>query len=241
MIIREVNNNDNIEKILISPQCAESLMQHKWRKIDQYIRSHINGDEVLLHRFVMNAGKDDVVDHINNNTMDNRLDNLRLSTPSGNSHNKVKKEGAASQYNGVFYNKTSKMWFSYIRKDGVVHRLSSYKEEIKAAIAYNLKAKELYGEFANLNSIPDDVFEKYQDEVKAKIEACKKESSSGYKGINWNKEKGKWHASFIKDKKHYFVGYFDDMKEAILAFNAKTVEVLGENNRLLHVISQDEI
>jgi len=32
-------------------------------------------------------------------------------------------------------------------------------------IAYNVKASELYGNFANLNSIPEDEYEKYFDEV----------------------------------------------------------------------------
>ena len=37
--------------------------------------------------------------------------------------------------------------------------LGTYKEEVQAAIAYNNKAKEVFGEFARLNQIPVDMQE----------------------------------------------------------------------------------
>jgi hypothetical protein len=235
LIIRE-QDGDIIDEILISPESVENIRKYKWRKMDDYYKSTIDGKEKMLHRFLLNAKDEDIVDHINNNTKDNRFENLRISNSSNNAHNRTKKEGAASKYHGVFYNKQSNMWFSYIRKDGKVYRLSSYKEEIKAAIAYNIKAKELYGDFAKLNDIHVDIFNKYEAEVREKIQNCKKTSTSGYKGIIWNKEKDKWHVSITKDKKYNFIGYFADLRQAIIAYNTTVIELYGENNKFIHEV-----
>ena len=40
---------------------------------------------------------------------------------------------------------------SEIKKEGTTYFLGNFKDEKDAAIAYNKKALELYGDFANLN------------------------------------------------------------------------------------------
>jgi hypothetical protein len=235
LIIRE-QDGDIIDEILISPESVEKIKKYKWRKMDDYYKSCIDGKEIMLHRFLLNAKPGEIVDHINNTTKDNRLENLRICNSAGNAHNRSKREDASSKYHGVSYHKIAKKWNSIFRKDGEVYRLSSYNDEIQAAIAYNIKAKELYGEFAKLNDIPDDIFKKYEAEIREKINNCKKTSTSGYKGICWNNEKDKWQVAHIKEKKKYHIGYFADLREAIIAYNAKIIELYGENNNLLHEV-----
>jgi hypothetical protein len=43
--------------------------------------------------------------------------------------------------------------------------LGSYDNEVKAAIAYNIKAEELYRECANLNNISQEDYGKYYNSV----------------------------------------------------------------------------
>lgn len=43
-----------------------------------YARANIKGQKVYLHRFVMNPDEDMHVDHKNNQTLDNRRDNLEV-------------------------------------------------------------------------------------------------------------------------------------------------------------------
>lgn len=54
----------------------------------KYVYAARSIDKMSLHRFITNAGKGTVVDHINGNTLDNRIKNLRVGTYSQNALNK---------------------------------------------------------------------------------------------------------------------------------------------------------
>ena len=108
----------------------------------------------MMHRLVMNAPVGSIVDHINQNKFDNRLDNLRIATYSQNGQNKRKRKApSSSRFVGVTLQE--KRWRAYIIKDGVQHDLGSFVFEEDAARAYNVKAKELYGAFAHLNDVDE--------------------------------------------------------------------------------------
>jgi hypothetical protein len=53
----------------------------------------------------------------------------------------------------VYYVKKYNKWRSSINKNYIAYNLGKFDTEIEAAIAYNVKAIELYGEQANLNII----------------------------------------------------------------------------------------
>ena len=91
----------------------------------------------------------DVVDHINNNCLDNRMENLRSANSSVNSHNRKKKEGCSSQYIGV--SKKGKRWQVSISYGNNQIYVGKFDNELEAATEYNKKAKEIYGDNANLN------------------------------------------------------------------------------------------
>lgn len=56
----------------------------------------------------------------------------------------------------------------------------------------------------------------------------RKTNVSGYKGVSWNKRYSKWEAYITKDYKHIFLGYFDDRKEAALAYNNRAILEFGD-------------
>lgn len=96
-----------------------------------------------------------ICDHINRDSLDCRRKNIRLVTASENNQNrKVFKDKTKSKYKGVYKRQEPrKTWLSTIALQGKVYYLGDFKTEKEAALAYNKKAKELYGEFANLNKI----------------------------------------------------------------------------------------
>jgi len=53
-------------------------------------------------------------------------------------------------------------------------------------------------------------------------------SRSKYKGIAWHKTRKKWLCQFNKNKKCYFVGWFNEEIDAALAYNFAIVEHFGE-------------
>lgn len=111
----------------------------------------------LLHRlvaqeFIPNPDNKQIVDHIDGNRLNNCIDNLRWATSSENSMNISKKDiYTSSIYKGVCKNKKS--WQASIKLDGKKIHIGIYKTEAEAAKAYNEKALELFGEFANLNDV----------------------------------------------------------------------------------------
>ena len=67
--------------------------------------------------------------------------------------NRKSDRNTSSQYKGVSYFKQTNKWISYITYNNKRIHLGLFKNELKAAIAYNKKAIELFGEFAYLNKV----------------------------------------------------------------------------------------
>ncbi len=101
-----------------------------------------------IHRLVAMAflnhtleGMSKVIDHINDDKTDNRLENLQVVTQRFNA---CKTQGRySSQYKGVSWHKKMQKWISYISINGKLKYLGSYKCELVASIAYQNKLKEI--------------------------------------------------------------------------------------------------
>ena len=112
---------------------------------------------IFLHRIIVNAPKDMVVDHINGDSLDNRRCNLRICTHRQNMMNQHKKT-----WKGVAHRRSrgsiKEHWQAYItiRDDGKKKFKSLgcfYDGPLSAAIAYNEAAKKYFGEYACLNDL----------------------------------------------------------------------------------------
>ena len=121
-----------------------------------YFDARINGEPNTLHRIISQCPSGMVVDHINGDTLDNKMSNLRICTKLQNQYNQKKHKGKRhSKYKGVTFRKElkSKPWEAFIYKDYKSKRLGYFATEKEAALAYNEAAKESYGEFAKLNEL----------------------------------------------------------------------------------------
>ena len=79
-------------------------------------------------------GFETVVDHINNNQLDNRVENLKLTT---NRYNTSKdKKNKTSKYTGVSWSKSANKWITHIKINGKSKHLGLFINEIEASNAY---------------------------------------------------------------------------------------------------------
>ena len=107
---------------------------------------------VGMHREIMNHPAHLLVDHRNNDGLDNRRDNLRLATFSQNNINcRRNKSKSSSRFVGVTFDKRKMQWRVRISVNRKRIFLGYFDSEIDAAKAYDEAAKKYYGEFARLN------------------------------------------------------------------------------------------
>ena len=137
------------------------LSSFKWRAIKPsprapwYATTKIGGKNVYMHRFLLGAVRGQLSDHKNGCGLDNRRMNLRLATHSQNSWNTAKKSnGSTSKYKGVGWVAKDEAFQARIRiAPGKRISLGYFKTEEAAALAYNRRAAEVFGEFARLNDV----------------------------------------------------------------------------------------
>jgi hypothetical protein len=112
------------------------------------------GKKIILHRFLLNITNSSLhIDHINNNSLDNRKINLRVCTRDENLRNRKVNLNNKSGYKGVYWSKAGKKWASSIGINKKIIYLGLFTNPKEAARAYNAAAIKLHGEFAKLNEI----------------------------------------------------------------------------------------
>ena len=90
---------------IIDEEDYYKLKQISWWIRGKYVAGHINDKVKLLHRYLLNYDGKNVVDHINNNPLDNRKCNLIIVTKKQNSMNVSVSKNATSKYIGVSWAK----------------------------------------------------------------------------------------------------------------------------------------
>ena len=142
-----------------------------------------------------------VVDHINGDTSDDRLSNLRVVTHRENlstCFRSYKKE-LTSQYVGVSWSKSSDKWCASIHYEGTTIFLGYYKDEIRAYKSYQLA----------LSKIKDKTFNPV--DYKAK-------TYSKYRGVTFCKNSRLWIAQISVNRKSKYLGRFNTELEAHQAY-----------------------
>lgn len=87
------------------------------------------------------CGMNLVINHINFNKLDNRVENLEIVTVRDNSNKKHLK--STSKYIGVSWKKTHKSWSSNIFLNGKQKNLGYFKNELEAHNAYQNELKKI--------------------------------------------------------------------------------------------------
>lgn len=104
-----------------------------------YFQLWNKGTYKCLHRLIAGAKSDEIVDHINQNTLDNRPENLRCVTKSANALNTKLRSDNTTGYRGVTEKKDGrkKKWKASVCYQGKLHHLGNFYSAIEAARAYD--------------------------------------------------------------------------------------------------------
>ena len=109
-----------------------------------------------MHRVITDCPDGMVVDHINDDALDNRRSNLRVCTQQDNIRNGIKcrrrlGKRTRSKYKGAHFHGPTGRWQARIVVSGRQISLGYFDHEIDAAKAYDEAAYEMFGEFARPN------------------------------------------------------------------------------------------
>ena len=138
---------------------VKSLMFNKEKILKQantngYLQVRLCKNKIkkfLVHQLVSMAflnhkpcGFNLVIDHINDNPSDNRVENLQIVTQR---YNCRKTQGKySSQFKGVSWNKQKKKWHSLISMNGKRKFLGTFTDEYEAHLAYQNALKQIENE-----------------------------------------------------------------------------------------------
>lgn len=125
---------------LIVKSCVKK--SHKYRRIT------INRKQYVLHRIIyqMHYGDltiDDVIDHIDQNPQNNKIENLRRADVYVNNQNQGTRKNNTSGYKGVSWSKQKQRWRATITILGKHKTLGFFLEKEEAYECY-LKAKKIF-------------------------------------------------------------------------------------------------
>ena len=142
-------------------------------------------------------GRTIVVDHINGDKLDNKLENLRIVTQRENISTcfRSDRELLSSKCTGVSFDDRINKWSAQIHHKGISARLGCFEKEITASRAYQ----------GALSKIKDGTFN--HDDYKRKC-------ASKYKGVSFNSKANKWFSYIRIGDKTKHIGYFTSETEA---------------------------
>ena len=143
-------------KALVDDEDYEVVNSYSWHVLrNGYAIARVKGTtkKILMHRLIMNAPSDKKIDHINQDKLDNRKENLRFATVAENARNSKFRGRNTSGYKGVSFKVSKNRWLATIVVNGKHKQVGSFMGKKDAAIAYNIAAVKYFGEFAYLNTV----------------------------------------------------------------------------------------
>lgn len=139
----------------------ERVCRHGWAFVrirgNEYAQCTIDGTVVRMHRFILCAKVGDRIDHWNTLGLDNRRINLRRASFNQNQWNMKKPATRStlthSRFKGVVRNNppNGRTWTAKIVFRNNPIYIGSFPSEEAAALAYDERARQLFGKFALCN------------------------------------------------------------------------------------------
>jgi len=125
---------------------AGTRMRSDWWAI--HLGGHVYRAHQLAWFYMKGEWGRPVIDHRDGNPLNNRWNNLRLSTRSENCANRRRDITNTSGFKGVSFDRRRGNWIARIMKESRNYFLGRFATAEEAHEAYGAAARLLYGEFA---------------------------------------------------------------------------------------------
>lgn len=143
------------ESFYIDNKDYNIIKNYKWyttkNRKSKRVLTHFNNTNILLSRFILGINKHDkIIDHIDNNGLNNRRSNLRICNNSQNLHNiSIPNINNSTGTRGIDYHKNTKKYRVRIKLNYKSYLIGYYKNKKDAILARLKSEKKYYGEFAS--------------------------------------------------------------------------------------------
>lgn len=149
---------------LVDDEDYDYLLMWAWRRcaagyvVANTSRHHLKMGApkvIRMHRLLLNAPLDMVVDHIDGNKLNNQKSNIRLCSNAQNSYNSKGKPSSKTGVKGVVGSLHRPGWYDvFIHVNRKTYRCGTFLTIREAAEAYNNAAIKHFGDFARPNPRP---------------------------------------------------------------------------------------
>ena len=117
----------------------------------RYFATKLNGKRQQVSRLIYmyhHGNMPEIVDHINGNTSDNRIENLREATALGNNHNRSIAKNNKSGIKGVFFSNQMNKWKTQITINYKQIHLGYYDDKDLAELVVSEARNKYHKSFA---------------------------------------------------------------------------------------------
>lgn len=144
--MKTLNTTDGYQ-FIIDDEDFEEVSKYKWY-FNRYVLTTSSKITKSLHRFIMKPKSNELIDHINRNTLDNRKCNLRICNYSENNRNRKSKNNVK----GIRWLSNRNKWQARITINKKQIFLGYFDKKIDAINAYNNAALLYHKQFSKLNT-----------------------------------------------------------------------------------------
>lgn len=138
---------------LVDDRDYEFLSQWKWNldKRGYVVRTGTKNQHIYMHRYLLCTPQNYLCDHKDGNPLNNQKNNLRNCSENQNKQNKGIPKTNKSGYKGVHWSKAANNWVAQIRYKNKPVYIGTFNNARHAGLAYDLWAKDIYGQYARTN------------------------------------------------------------------------------------------
>ena len=150
------DKNEELKEVaIIDIEDVDRVKNIKWCSNNHYVYGLVNGETIILHRYILGLdkydreNKDNMVDHIDGNPLNNKKSNLRLCSPKENAQNTRNQYITDSGVIGVRKDiRCRNSWRSQIFLNQTKHIEKTFKDKELAIIQRLIWELKYFKEFA---------------------------------------------------------------------------------------------